>query len=312
MAKRKVPGKRRRDDDDDDESPPGAVGGPVEDAQPKKKTRGLGKKKTAGKLGKKGQSKGSDEDEDEDEEDGEGPRKKRSDHFKERRDEALTKPEKKVEVPRFSSWAIGVLAIGGVVAAAAAVMALGTPGHVPGHLFAVGGIAGLFALGGGYKLGQEALIPTLPAHTPQEAFEVFLKALKAQRWDLAHAALSWVAHEPTDRPALREAGIGPGRADLRTPEGLGSLWTPLVASKSEGLTTTDRSWGYKLSGERQVDDDLVTTIVVLRLQITERIGHRVTSVRTFTYTGTLVAHDRGGAWRLLYGGLPLYGRLMGG
>jgi hypothetical protein len=233
---------------------------------------------------------------------------KRSDIFKERAALAREGKEGKFgHVKQFSPLALLVLA-GGLLLGVGALAAFSAEAPLPLRIVLVVAAGGCI-LFGGFQLFMEARIPRLPARDAEEAMTLFLRALTARRWDMARAVLSHVAGVPTERPDLGEMGLEGGRFDLGTDAGLEAYWKHLCGTPIKRMPPTTLSFTFSLSGERTLEEGLVSAICVLRISRTEQRGKSAT-VTTWSYTGTLVAYERSGAWRLLYGGLPEFARVM--
>lgn len=233
---------------------------------------------------------------------------KRSDLYKEMRAAAEELGETDYRhLKRFSARAPGGLVGGG------ALLALAYGAHLQGIQVGeiVGAVAGGgLALWGAWTLRQELRIPAWPARSAEDAMRGYLRALRANRWDLARSFLSEVSAEvPTLRPNLPGVGLEAGEWLLDSEEQLKSYWEHLCGKPLKLAPVVRLGWGFSLSGEREYEPGLKSAVCVMRITRTEQQGNSFVQTR-FTYTGNLVAYEAGGAWRLLYGGLPVFGRLM--
>lgn len=114
--------------------------------------------------------------------------------------EASTRPEDPTSPGKFMTSTLATLAVGAVVGAGLLIARLVVGG---GHTYAalmtiLAVVAGLVALTGLLKVGQEALqVSPGGRTTPEKALKAYFGTLMQRRWDAAASCLSWLAKNDT-------------------------------------------------------------------------------------------------------------------
>lgn len=145
----------------------------------------------------------------------------------------------------------------------------------------------------------ELTLPAIPPRDPAALVHAYLKHISAGRHDTAVTLLSAKARR-TKTPRQELPGFQPETRYLDDPKELKAYWAPL--SSWSGLRFT--SMEFEVLQAKSIEPTLA--VVGIKLSVSALLMTGVADVTTtYELRGHMLAQQRSGEWRLLYGGLPL-------